>query len=155
MAPIRARAIAMPSVYTTVEISAPKTQVWQALIAKQQWVRWNTYLYDLDPHKPLKVGQQVLLSIRRLPGEEEIAFQPTITLLQPQTCLQWVSGFLGFRNESTFSLQEIGFRRTQYTHQERYSGWFSGWLFPLLRHDEQKGIQRMVPRVKALSRTTV
>lgn len=138
----------MPSLYTEVEINAPTHQVWQVLICKHYWIRWNTYLYDLDSKKPVQQGQEILLSLRRLPGEEEIEFQPKVTLVQPNVCLQWVSGFMGFRNESTFSLQEIGLNRTKYIHQEHYSGWLSGCFFPLLRQDEQNGIHRMAYELK-------
>lgn len=136
------------SLYTEIEINAPKELVWEALIHKEQWKRWNTFLFDLDPSQPFKQGQEVSLSLRRLPNEEETEFQPRVMLVQPQVCLAWMSEIPGFRNEYMFELQEIGVGRTKYVHRDHFSGWLTRVFLPFIRQDEQVGIKRMARELK-------
>ena len=138
----------MPSLYAEIEINAARRQVWQALVRKDHWLHWNTYLYDCDPEQPLQQGRAVSLSVRRLSGEEETEFQPIVTLLQPEVCLKWVSSIPGFVNENVFQLQETGRDRTKYIHQENFSGLLTRVVFPFIRQDEQQGIRRMARELK-------
>ncbi len=138
----------MPSLYTEIEINAPKSAVWQALIHKEEWLKWNTFLYDLNPKKPFVQGRTVHLSLRRLREEAETEFEPKITLLQAETCLKWVSTAPGFRSEHLFELQEIDRRRTKYIHQENLSGIVTNFFMPFLRQDEQQGLRRMAWELK-------
>ena len=138
----------MPSLYTEIEINAPRSAVWQALIRKQDWLKWNTFLYDLDPDQPLAKGRQVLLSLRRVAGEEETEIKPRITLLQPDVCLRWFYSAPGFQSEHVFELQDIGANRTKYTHQENFSGMLIRFFLPFIREDEQQGLRRMARELK-------
>ena len=138
----------MPNLYTAIEINAPKAVVWDVLIQKEQWFRWNTFLYDCDPARPFRQGTQVSLALRRLEGDEETEFQPRILLLQPTVCLRWISQIPGFRSEHVFELQEVGFNRTQYTHRERFSGVLSRMFLPFIRQDEKQGLKRMAYQLK-------
>lgn len=138
----------MPSLYTKIEIELPKSQVWRILFQKDRWKYWNTFLYDCDSDRPFTQGRETILSLRRVLGEEPIEFQPTVTLVQPGYCLQWFSTIPGFRNEHVFELQEVGRNRTQYIHQERFSGALSKLFLPFIRRDEQRGIQRMAWELK-------
>ncbi|MBW4650781.1 MAG: SRPBCC domain-containing protein [Kastovskya adunca ATA6-11-RM4] len=138
----------MTTLYAEIEISAPKQQVWQALFQKERWKQWNTFLYDCDSTQPFQQGQSVLLSLRRLPNEEETEFEPIVTRVQPGVCLSWVSSIPGFRNEYVFELQEIGVNRTKYIHKDNYSGILTGVFMPFVRADEQQGIRRMARDLK-------
>ena len=138
----------MASFYAEIEINAPKAKVWQVLFQKQQWHKWNTFLFDLDSNAPFKQGQEVFLSLRRYPGEEETEFQPTVTLVQSGTCLAWVSSIPGFQNEYIFELQEIGVGRTKYVHRDNFSGLLTRVFLPFIREDEQQGIKRMARELK-------
>ncbi|NJR64400.1 MAG: SRPBCC domain-containing protein [Leptolyngbyaceae cyanobacterium CRU_2_3] len=138
----------MPSLYTEIAINAPRSVVWQALVGKEDWLKWNTFLYDRDPTKPIMQGRTVLLSLRRSREEAETEFEPRITLLQPQVCLRWNYAALGFQSEHVFELQEIGINRTQYLHQEHFSGWVTQLFLPFLRQDEQQGLRRMARELK-------
>jgi len=138
----------MPSLYTEVEINASRRQVWRVLYHKERWMYWNTFLYDCDPDQAFEEGREVLLSLRRVPGEEETEFQPRITLVQPNACLQWVSTVPGFACESVFALQDIGRDRTKYIHQETFSGKFTRLFLPFIRQDEHQGIRRMAWELK-------
>lgn len=138
----------MATLYVEIEINAPKQRVWQVLFQKEHWKHWNTFLYDRDPSAPFKQGQEVVLSLRRLPGEEETEFQPLVTLVQPGVCLSWVAAISGYRNEYVFELQEIGVNRTKYIHKDNYSGLLSRVFLPWIRQDEQQGIRRMARELK-------
>ncbi|MBW4579905.1 MAG: SRPBCC domain-containing protein [Tildeniella nuda ZEHNDER 1965/U140] len=138
----------MPSLYAEIEINASRRRVWQALLHKEQWLYWNTYLYDCDPEQAFEQGQAISLSLRRNPGDEETEFQPIVTLLQPEVCLKWVSSIPGFVNEHVFQLQETGRDRTKYIHQENFSGLLTRVFFPFIRQDEQQGIRRMARELK-------
>jgi hypothetical protein len=138
----------MASLYTEINISAPKQRVWQVLIQKDRWKHWNTFLFDCDSKVPFQQGKEVFLSLRRLPNEEETQFEPLVTRVQPNICLSWVSSIPGFRNEYMFELQEIGVGRTKYVHKTDYSGILTRAFLPFIREDEQQGIQRMARELK-------
>lgn len=138
----------MPSLYAEIEINASRPVVWQALIAKHNWFRWNTFLYDLSPNQALRQGSTVLISIKRAPKEEETEIQPRITLLQTDTCLRWRYVAPGIQTEHTFELQDLGGDRTQYIHREMLSGSLGRLFFPFIRRDEQQGLHRMALELK-------
>ncbi len=138
----------MATLYAEIEINAPKSLVWQALITKERWRYWNTFLYDCDRTKHFEPGNEVFLSLRRLPQDEETEFEAKIIYFQPEFCLKWVSAIPGLRNEQVFELQEIGFNRTKYLHKDRFSGFLSKAFVPFIREDELKGLRRMARELK-------
>ena len=144
----------MASLYAEVDIDAPKQRVWKALFQKDQWKYWNTFLFDCDSNVPFRQGQAVLLSLRRLPQDEETEFEPLVTRVQPDICLSWVSSIPGFRSESVFELQEIGVGRTKYVHKNHYSGMLTRVFLPFIREDEQRGIKRMARELKRYVETS-
>ena len=143
----------MPSLYTEIEINAPRERVWQTLIRKDGWKYWNTFLYDCNPKLPLVQGGEVWLSVRRLPGEAETEFQPIVTLVQPEVCLKWISSIPGFVHEQVFEFQAIGRDYTRYVHQGNFSGALTRLILPFIRQDEQQGIRRMARELKRYSET--
>ncbi|MDX2098254.1 MAG: SRPBCC domain-containing protein [Leptolyngbyaceae cyanobacterium bins.59] len=138
----------MPTLYTEIEIYATPQQVWQALTQKENWLYWNTFLYDRDTSLPFVEGQEVFLSLRRIPQEEETEFQPLVTLVQPEICLKWFSEIPGLQNEHVFELQKIGSNSTKYVHREQFSGWLTRVFLPFIRQDEQQGLRRMARELK-------
>lgn len=137
----------MPSLYAAIEIDAPKERVWQILLHKEKWLYWNTFLYDRAPQQPFEQGKDVFLSLKRVPGEEEIEFQPLVTLIEPRVCLIWFSQMSGLRNEHVFELQDIG-NCTKYTHRSHFSGWLTRLTLPGIRRAEQQGLRRMAGELK-------
>lgn len=109
---------------------------------------WNTFLYDCDPNQDFVEGKLVLLSMRRVPGDEATDFQPRITLVYPNVCLQWVSKIPGFACDQSFELQDLGHDRTQYIHHTQFSGTLTPFFLPFIRRDEQQGIRRMAQELK-------
>jgi len=145
----------MPSIYAEIEINAPRSRVWQALIHKENWLKWNTFLYDRNPSQSFTRGQSILLSLKRLSDEAETEFRAHITLMQPNTCLKWVATAPGFRSEHVFELQDIGINRTKYAHRENVSGSLSSLFFPFIRRDEQQGLRRMATEIKHYTERTL
>lgn len=144
----------MPSLYTAIEIEAPRSRVWQILLEKDRWKYWNTFLYDCDPTCAIEQGREISLSLLRVPGEDEIQFRPLVTLVQPTFCLKWLSTIPGLRNEHVFELQDIDRDRIQFIYQQNFSGAFTRFFLPFVRQDEQKGIRRMAWELKSYAEKT-
>jgi hypothetical protein len=138
----------MPFLYTEIEINAPRAAVWKTLIHKENWLKWNTFLYDRNSALPFKQGQTLRLSLKRTREETETEFEPRILLLQPNVCLRWRYTAPGFQSEHTFELQEVGHHRTKYIHQETITGAMTLLFMPFLRRDEQQGMRRMARELK-------
>lgn len=138
----------MPTLYTEIELNAPRSFVWETLCRKDQWKRWNTFLNDRTPNQTLTRGHSLVLSLQRLPKEPETQFQAFVTTVEPDRCLKWVAIAPGYRSEHTFELLEMGAMRTKYSHKERISGALSTLFFPFIRKDEQRGIRRMAMDLK-------
>ncbi|XGB41000.1 MAG: SRPBCC domain-containing protein [Nodosilinea sp. LVE1205-7] len=138
----------MASLYSEITIDAPRFAVWNALIRKEEWYRWNTFLYDCDADRPMRQGGEIALALRRLEGEAGTEFQPRLVVVQPNHCLQWIYRGPGFSSEHVFELKDVGPNRTQYGHQERLSGGLARLFLPFIRQDEKTGMQRMGYQLK-------
>ena len=138
----------MPTLYAEIDINAPQSVVWDALIRKDQWRYWNTFLYDCDPGLTLARGNEIFLSMQRLEGDEETEFQPVITMMRPPYLMKWVSTIPGLRSEHVFELQETVPGRTRYIHRETFSGILSKVFLPFIRQDERQGLRRMAQQLK-------
>ncbi|MEL6160168.1 MAG: hypothetical protein AAFR18_13215 [Cyanobacteria bacterium J06627_32] len=138
----------MPSLYAEIDINAPQGVVWEALIRKDQWRYWNTFLYDCEPGMRMARGNEIFLAMQRLEGDEETEFQPLITMLRPPTMLRWVSTIPGLRTEHVFELRENVPGRTHYIHRELFSGILSKVFLPFIRQDERQGLRRMSQQLK-------
>ncbi|WP_205878964.1 SRPBCC domain-containing protein [Leptolyngbya sp. BC1307] len=138
----------MPTLYAEIDINAPQSVVWDALIRKEQWRFWNTFLYDCNPSLQIARGNEIFLSMQRLEGDEETEFQPIITMLRPPYLMRWVSTIPGLRSEHLFELQETVPGRTHYIHREVFSGILSKVFLPFIRRDERQGLRRMAQQLK-------
>ncbi|MEO0648206.1 MAG: SRPBCC domain-containing protein [Cyanobacteria bacterium J06650_10] len=138
----------MPSLYSEIDINAPQSVVWDALVRKDQWRFWNTFLYDCDPGLRIARGNEIFLAMQRLEGDEETEFQPLITMLRPPTMMRWVSTIPGLRCEHVFELRENVPGRTRYMHREVFSGILSKVFLPFIRQDERQGLRRMSQQLK-------
>ena len=138
----------MPSLYSEININAPQSVVWDALVRKDQWRFWNTFLYDCDPGLRIARGNEIFLAMQRLEGDEETEFQPLITMLRPPTMMRWVSTIPGLRCEHVFELRENVPGQTRYIHREIFSGVLSKVFLPFIRQDERQGLRRMSQQLK-------
>lgn len=138
----------MPSLYTEIMIQAPRAVVWQALLRKQDWLKWNTFLFDEQPDQPFQEGRSLLLSLRRMDEEDATEFQAWILRVQENHCLQWRSSAPGLRNDHRFELQDVGVNLTKYVHCDRFDGPLTPVVLPFIRKDEQRGMRRMAQELK-------
>jgi hypothetical protein len=138
----------MPTLYAEIDINAPQGVVWDALVRKDQWRFWNTFLYDCDPSLPMSRGTEIFLSMQRLEGDEETEFQPMVTMMRSPYVMRWVSSIPGLRSEHTFELRETTPGRTRYLHRETFSGILSKVFLPFIRQDERQGLRRMAQQLK-------
>ncbi|MEM6868742.1 MAG: SRPBCC domain-containing protein [Cyanobacteria bacterium P01_C01_bin.121] len=145
----------MPSLYAEIDINAPQDVVWDALVRKDQWRFWNTFLYDCDPGLRIARGNEIFLAMQRLEGDEETEFQPLITMLRPPYMMRWVATIPGLRTEHVFELRENVPGRTRYMHRELFSGILSKVFLPFIRQDERQGLRRMSQQLKMHVENTV
>ncbi|MEM9807565.1 MAG: SRPBCC domain-containing protein, partial [Cyanobacteria bacterium P01_D01_bin.56] len=138
----------MPSLYAEIEINATAAQVWDALVRKEDWRYWNTFLYDCDPRSNFMLGREVFLAMQRIEGDVDTEFQPVVTTLRPGSCLRWVSKIPGLKTEHSFEMQEITPGRTRYLHRDIFMGPLSGVFLPFIREDEREGLRRMAYQLK-------
>lgn len=138
----------MPSLYAEIEINATAAQVWDALVRKEDWRYWNTFLYDCDPRSNFMLGREVFLAMQRIEGDVDTEFQPVVTTLRPGSCLRWVSKIPGLKTEHSFEMQEIAPGRTRYLHRDIFMGPLSGVFLPFIRDDEREGVRRMAYQLK-------
>lgn len=138
----------MPSLYAEIEINAPAVDVWDALVRKEDWRYWNTFLYDCDPRSSFMLGREVFLAMQRIEGDADTEFQPVVTTLRPGNCLRWVSKIPGLKTEHSFEMQEITPGRTRYLHRDIFMGPLSGVFLPFIRDDERDGLRRMAYQLK-------
>ena len=138
----------MPTLYAEIDINAPQSVVWEALMRKDQWRYWNTFFYDCEPGTRIARGNELFLAMQRLEGDEETEFQPLITVLRPPSLMKWTSSIPGLKTEHTFELQERMPGRTSYLHRETFSGILSKVFLPFIRQDERQGLRRMAQQLK-------
>lgn len=138
----------MPSLYAEIEINSTRDRVWDALINKQRWQLWNSFLFDRSPDRQFQLNRSVVLALQRLKDEPDTEFEAIVTVLQPNICLQWRAIAPGYENEHSLELQDVGWQRIKFTYRENYSGKLSGLFLPFIRRDEQQGIDRMARELK-------
>lgn len=140
--------IPMPSLYTETIIHAPRAVVWQALVRKQDWLKWNTFLFDRQPEQAFQEGRSLLLSVRRVEGGDEIEFEASVNRVQENCYLRWRSSVPGLWNEHSFELQDVGVNLTQCMHRNRFDGLVAPMILPFIRQDEQRGMRRMAQELR-------
>ena len=138
----------MPTLYAEIDINAPQSVVWEALMRKDQWRYWNTFFYDCEPGIQIARGNELFLAMQRLEGDEETEIQPLITMLRPPSLMKWTASIPGLKTEHTFELQERMPGRTRYLHRETFSGILSKVFLPFIRQDERQGLRRMAHQLK-------
>ncbi|MEL6813657.1 MAG: hypothetical protein AAFP03_02445 [Cyanobacteria bacterium J06598_3] len=145
----------MPTLYAEIDINAPQSVVWEALIRKDQWRFWNTFFYDCDPGLTIARGNEIFLAMQRLEGDEETELQPVITMMRAPYVMKWVSTIPGLRSEHVFELRETMPGRTHYIHRETFSGVLSKVFLPFIRQDERQGLRRMAQQLKMHVENTI
>ena len=138
----------MPSLYAEIEINATAADVWDALVRKEDWRYWNTFLYDCDPRSHFMLGREVFLAMQRIEGDSDTEIQQMVTTIRPGSSLRWVSKIPGLKTEHSFEMQELTPGRTRYLHRDIFMGPLSGVFLPFIRDDERDGLRRMAYQLK-------
>ncbi len=141
----------MPTLYTEILIEAPRQAVWEALVYKDRWRFWNTFLYDCSPRLGFVPGKEILLAVRRVPGDEPIEFRAKVRTVMDGYGVQWKAAIPGFASEVSMELQEVGQGRTKYLHQEKVSGAIGRFALSFIKDDQMRGMRRMAQELKLYS----
>jgi uncharacterized protein YndB with AHSA1/START domain len=141
----------MPTLYTEILIEAPRQAVWEALVYKDRWRFWNTFLYDCSPRAGFVPGKEILLAVRRVPGDEPIEFRAKVRQVMDGYGVQWKASIPGFSSDVSIELQEVGQGRTKYLHQEKVSGAIGRFALSFIRDDQMRGMRRMAQELKLYS----
>jgi hypothetical protein len=129
----------MHEIITSIEIEAPPSRVWTALIDFPAHREWNPFIRNLEGSA--RVGDRLTVSIQP-PGARGMTFRPRVLSAIPNQELRWlgrviVPGVLD--GEHFFKIEPLsGGRRTHFTHGER----FTGLLVPFLRRSLQGGTRQ-------------
>lgn len=110
----------MREVKTDLEIAAPPSAVWRALLDKSQWSRFSDF-YDKDPGVPIAEGQAFTFGLRLL-GLPAVPIKVHVDRLIPEQELRWVGKIPGFCGEHYFLLEPLGENNTKLVHGELFSG---------------------------------
>lgn len=122
---------------TEIEIGAPASRVWEALVDFARYPEWNPWLASVSGR--LELGRELELVATPADGSRRRQ-KVRIVKLEPETCLRWTSklGFRGlFDGEHYFELTPIDASRTR-----------------LVQGEDLKGalVQHMGPRLTAMAR---
>jgi hypothetical protein len=138
----------MPILYTETIIHASRQSVWEAIVYKDRWRFWNTFLYDCSPRIGFVPGREVVLAVRRVPGDEPIEFRAKVRQVLDGYGVQWRAAIPGFASEVSIELQDVGIDRTKYLYQEKISGLAGRLALSFIREDQTRGMGRMAQELR-------
>jgi hypothetical protein len=107
---------------TEIEIMAPASRVWEALVDFSRYAEWNPFIPEISGE--LRVGAELRIVVAP-PGGNEVRFQPTLLVVEPARELRWrgklfIKGL--FDGEHFMQLIELAPGRTRFIHGENFSG---------------------------------
>ena len=110
------------AITTEIEIDAPPTDVWAALVDLDRYAEWNPFITEAAGEA--KVGER-LTNRMQPPGERAMTFRPEVTVVEPDATFEWL-GRLGvsgvFDGRHRFALTELPDGRTRLVQSEQFSG---------------------------------
>lgn len=114
---------------TSIEIDRPAADVWAALVDRDRYPQWNTFIRSWTGDLAVGARQLVRIEPTETSGQ---TFRPRITELQPGRLLVWlgrvaIPGLLDGRHR--FEIESIDEHRSRFVHSEV----LSGALVPLFR----------------------
>lgn len=131
------------TLYTEIEIDAPREVVWSQLTDTARHPDWNPFIKKFEGD--LKVGNRIAVMLQPA-GGSAMAFTPQILKADPNEELRWV-GKLGvkgvFDGEHFFILEERPDGKTLLRHGEVFSGVLAHILLGLLETKTRMGFEAM------------
>ena len=137
------------SIYTEIEIDAPKEVVWAELTNTDEHANWNPFFKDFKGD--ISVGSQLDVTIQP-PDGSAMRFRPFVLQASPNEELRWI-GHLGFKGifdgEHYFILEEKADGTTLLRHGETFTGMLADLLyFVSLEENATKGFEAMNAALK-------
>jgi len=113
----------MPQIVTTIDIDAPPSIVWNALIDQPKYDSWNKMFRVL--RGTLTKGSFVVLKLDA--GGFPVVFDARISRVEPERCLAWRGPSLTFLHavvagEHIFEIVDLGNGKSRFVHSERFDG---------------------------------
>lgn len=113
----------MPQIVTTLEIDAPPSVVWNALVDQPRYDEWNRLFRIL--RGSLVKGSFILAKIET--GAFPFVFDARVSRFEPDRALAWRGPSVSLLHalvtgEHAFELVDLGQGRTRLVHSERFDG---------------------------------
>jgi hypothetical protein len=104
-----------------IDINAPVSDVWDALIHVESWAEWNSFIPMVEGK--LAVGNRMKIKVVS-PGMKEMIFEPTVYEIIKHEKISWGGGFLGFVYQGIheFIFEKIDDSTTQFSQIEKFQG---------------------------------
>lgn len=138
----------MKSITTQIEINAPASEVWAALMNFQDYPQWNPFLIGVEG--VAEEGQILTCTIQSNP-KRTMVFKPIVLRAEPKKEFRWrgklfVNGL--FDGEHFFKLEERDTDTTVLVHGEKFTGLMAGVLFSMIEADTRQGFEAMNEKLK-------
>ncbi len=125
----------MKVLHTTVEIDAPRAEVWGVITDFPAHAEWNPFFASIDGEA--SVGEVLTVVARKGEGTG-MTFRPTVLVADGST-LRWLGkippGGL-FNGQHEFKLTELPDGRTRLDHSERFTGILIPFMGKMLKETE-------------------
>jgi hypothetical protein len=104
-----------------IDINAPVSDVWDALINIESWEQWNSFIPLVEGK--LEVGNTMKIKVVS-PGMKEMTFEPEVYEIEKFKRISWGGGFLVFiyRGIHEFILEAIDDSTTRFRQIEKFQG---------------------------------
>lgn len=109
------------TIKTWIDLEAPQTAVWQALVDFDNWPKWNSFI----PHAEGELKKGALVKIEVIPpGLKKMIFTSRVFEIQELREFTWGGGFLGFvyKGVHSFILEKLSDNLTRFTQIEHFQG---------------------------------
>ena len=137
----------MKEIRTEIIIDAPRQQVWNTLMDRENYGNWNPLIIESEGEAVLGNKIKNVLKV----GEKPQTFRPVVTDLQEGTRFEWLGKLpLGiFTGRHYFELEESGVGQTKLIHGEHFGGWLRGMIMNKIGEATRNGFIAMNRALKA------
>ncbi|NQV41455.1 MAG: SRPBCC domain-containing protein [Candidatus Marinimicrobia bacterium] len=139
----------MREIRTEIEINAPQTEVWDILMAFDQWSDWNPTVNQASGTASL--GSKVRITMAGPEGKNGQKYSADITTFEAPRSFRWravmLAGFL-MTNDRSFELEPAG-EGTKLVNTEHFSGLLVSLLWSKLENFVPDSLKAMNEALKA------